>query len=160
MTTLGSVVVPFGLGTAQNNVPPKLIAAYLLNFIKYTRWPDSQSKPATVCTLQAPALSEFLAGLGKRTVNGKDVDFKAIGESNVQECALVFFETSSHLKTFESRLPTAPILTVGPEGIGAVIELEFDGEYLKFSVDLGKAKTKALEFDAQMLRLSSNVKPS
>lgn len=146
-------------------------AALLLNFIRYTEWPDqvfpASHTPIEVCILGKDPFGKVL----EQTFSGKKVfdrDLKIRREKdknkNLQSCHVIFvggLNTSQEneiIKTVKSR----PVLTVfdtnEPNALNGTISFVSSGETIEFEINLKAATQSGLKLSSRMIPLAKKVR--
>ncbi len=139
----------------------QVLAAFTLNFAKFTDWPAERMAEGqfTLCQLGGgERLSSALQGLEGRTVQGLRIVFRHIDSGlEAGRCMLLF---AANL--VPPPLPAgAAVLTVGDEpGFaqhGGMIGFVRDGSRLRFEVNLGALQRADLMLSSHVLSLATNV---
>jgi hypothetical protein len=143
-------------------------AAYLLNFLRFTEWPNpGPDKSALVIgILGADPFGDVLEStMAGKTVRGRPISvrrFRTIHD--IDDCQLLFVSTSeaSRLRLDLERLPDLSILTVSEnagflESGGAVSFVIADNK-VRFDVNLDALSAAHLKLDAQLLAVARNVR--
>lgn len=138
-------------------------ASYLVNFVRYVEWPASGSA-YLICLLGRDTLATQLAAYEGRTVGGRELRIRRIGNiAAATECNVVFAPESE-----ESRFPALlkamdglPILTVSDSeaflGEGGAITLVRHEGRLQFDVNANALVKAGLKADSSMLRVARRV---
>jgi len=145
----------------------KLKAAFLLNFAKFTVWPESafrQRDEFTLCILGEDPFGEAFAGVDQKRIGSRKVKVIRTHDSHVvQQCNLVFISHSENdeYKTVVKNLAGKPLLLVSDieefAENGGLIELTIVNNRLGFEINNSKAKEAGLSFKSSLLDLASNV---
>ncbi|ACN17574.1 hypothetical protein HRM2_45180 [Desulforapulum autotrophicum HRM2] len=154
--------------TAEKPSEYKIKAAYLYNFAKFIRWPDSaftdDKAPLVIGVFGKNPFNGNLAPLGTRSVGKhpiKIIEFKTLNE--IGKCHLLFIgKSESHgLKTLLNTLKTRPIVTIGEHKAfsarGGVIQFISVRNRLRFVINLNTAKENEIQIDAQLLSLATEI---
>lgn len=170
---LPTIVVVVALG----GVPPSLIAqtaaaaelkaAFLLNFARFTTWPDlPASAPLTLCVFGddrvVGALAEAVRG---RTAEGRSLSaVRAPGGAEVHACQLLFLSAAA-FPAAQSTLDSArglPILTVSDAERFAqstgMIELSVRGDRMQFAINVAAVERAKLRISSRLLALATIVR--
>lgn len=142
-------------------------AAYVLNFVRYTDWPEhslaAPDSPLTVCVF-GDSSAVALAGIAGKSIKGHPVKVRGATTSDDARSCHVLFVPELDARRFISTLRTlqnTPVLTVGEaEGfvdIGGMIGLVHLDNRLQFEVNLGVIQQAQLKVSSQLLRLARNV---
>ncbi len=149
---------------------PVVIAAYLLNFIKFVAWPPDvvrEDAPVVVCVADPPvadAMSTSLADwpAGARPVNLSRVTAPAVPA----DCGVLYVADldDRQIATVLAGLHGRSVLSVSTAEDfakhGGAIELFFDGGTMKFAVNPQAVERARLRVDARLLKLARIVKES
>lgn len=146
----------------------QLKAAYLYNFAKFIRWPDSafsdQNTPLVIGVLGENPFEGKLAPLTLRSVRNRPIKiryFKTL--KDVQTCHLLYISSSgaTETKSVINGLGTRPIITVGDSKKFAVhgggIQFVTNRGRLRFIINLKAAKNSRVKIEAQLLSLALEV---
>lgn len=144
---------------------PKLKAAFLYNFARFTEWlpQDLQSgKAISICVLGRDDVYDELSA----AVNGKSIDDHPLAAKrladlkNVEACQILFLATS-RVKEFRAwqRLKNPDgILTVGDdnqyEHNGSVMNFVSKGDRIAFAVDLDALSKAHLKLNSKLLSMA------
>jgi len=173
----GLVAVCAGLGTwpaadAQAPAPSEyeVKAALLLNFARFTEWPESAfaspNAPLVIGVVGRDPFGPLLEKIfSNKTVGSRSIQVKRLSvEQDLKQCHLLFVPASEKRRQRDllSRLKDASVLTVGDsdeflEHGGAVRLLLKDGS-VRFSIDLQSAKAARLRITSNVLRLADEVR--
>ena len=147
-------------------------ATYLFNFGRFVRWPENlpahKDDSFGVCVLGqdpfGPALDSTFSG---ETVGGKPVVIKRISKpQDAAGCHILFISATeeAHLKAILSSLDDAGTLTVsdmpGFTERGGMIQFVFEGNKIRFEVNLASAASSRLVLSSELLKVASSVKGS
>lgn len=142
-----------------------LKAAYLFNFIQFTRWPAPPDDPFGLCVLGSTPMDDALAALeGKHVQTGQRLTVRHIGTRDAfSGCHALYLDETQRpaIDLVLSRLAGTSILTVTDgEGLadkGMMIEIHRRDAKLVFEVNLRLARAANLTFSSRMLKLASFV---
>jgi len=143
-------------------------AAYLYNFAKFIRWPESafsdQSQPLVIGILGENYFDGELNPLNSRSVHSRPIEiryFRTLKE--VETCHMLYISTyeyterASILKGLQNR----PVVTVGESpqfaDSGGVIQFVMIQRRLRFIINLDAAKNHQIQIDSQLLSLATEV---
>lgn len=151
-----------GLGAVE---APQLKAAFLLNFAKFTQWPDPAAESISVCfATVAEPVGAALAKLGETRIReGSLVVRRGVRLRDMTGCRIVFLGAADeHLRReLLDRLRQQPTLTLsdlaGFAEEGGMIELFLDEGRLRFIINLSAIKQADLEVSARLLGLARGV---
>jgi len=162
-------IIAFNTQVSHAASPQQLKAAFLVNFIKLTKW------PLDFATLEigiykdakfSDLLTKLLAG---KKIQGKNVTVKLQEDAALfANCHVVFVPKSAEgelgdvFTKIKALGDTPPKLTVGEEDpfidAGGMIAFVPAGAKIKFKVNLGPAKAKKFSISAKLLKLALDVK--
>jgi hypothetical protein len=144
-------------------------AAFLYNFVKYVEWPArrfaAEDSPIVIGILGANPFGEVLAGIVKnRKVNGRSIEVKVVStaaDAATVHALFVGIHQDGRLAAMIGPLRDAAVLTVGESrafiAAGGVIAFVFEGDKVRFEVNLPSAQESDLKISAQLLKLASAV---
>lgn len=147
----------------------KIQVAYVLNFAKFISWPASKGEspqPSFVIGVYGVnPFADLLDGLDKKTVQGQMVETRVLTDlSQTENCQILFvgdLDGQQELFTLLDFLQGKPVVTVSTlpsfAKLGGIIELQQQGEYVVFSVNLGAAEKSGVTIPAQVLALAVDV---
>ena len=100
LAVLGSTPV-FAQQTIDSAYLPQLKAAYLINFVRYTEWPQtSEAGTLNLCTPSSGTLNGELAKLGTVQAGNKTVNITFIGRDQLEllsACHILFLDSSNDM---------------------------------------------------------------
>jgi hypothetical protein len=142
-------------------------AAFVLNFIRYTEWPErsfsTPDAPLAVCVVGDPG-SAGVSGISGRVIRGRMLLVRtATSAEEARGCQVLFFPDLD-ARRFVGTLRAVqhmPILTIGEADgfidVGGMIGLVHFDNRLQFEVNLGVVQQAQLKASSQLLRLARNV---
>lgn len=146
----------------------KVKAAYLYNFAKFIRWPDSAFQdteaPLVIGVLGTNYFNGALQPLASKNVRNRVIaikHFKTLSE--VKNCQLLYISKSEqqNLDMILKKLATQSILTVGDfknfVDLGGIIQFVNRRNRLRFSINLTVASQNNIQIEAQLLSLAADV---
>ncbi|MFW2367014.1 MAG: YfiR family protein [Desulforhopalus sp.] len=146
----------------------KLKAAFLLNFSKFTTWPDeafAQSPDSfDFCVVGQDPFGSTLRGLETKSVGGRQVRLRL--QRSLEEtkgCHVIFVSRSEKNKLDKLQQITdgQPVATVsdieGFSSFGGTFEFITRAGRLSFIVNNGQAKSNGLQINASLLNLAAEV---
>ncbi len=146
----------------------KVKAAYLYNFAKFIRWPDSAfhnaEAPLVIGVLGTNYFNGALQPLAAKKVRNRTIEikhFKTLAE--VQNCHLLYISKSEQQNRglILTTLANQPILTVGVFNdfveLGGIIQFITRRDRLRFSINLAVASQNNIQIEAQLLSLAGEV---
>ena len=145
----------------------KLKSAIIMNFIRYTRWPEgglySQSADINVCVYANHEMEESLLKSKGKTINNKNIEIRILYRlRNLDECHVLYTENVDRTQATRvfSIVNTKSILTItdqnnGPDNSGIINFLD-EGERLRFEIFIEKSTAANLKISSRLLNLSTN----
>lgn len=143
-------------------------AAYLYNFAKFVRWPESafsdQKAPLVIGVLGKNHFDGELTPLSLKTVRGRSIEiryFETLQE--IETCHMLYISTDEFKKreSILRGLITRPIVTVGESeqfaDTGGIIQFVTIRNRLRFIINLNAARKHKIKIDAQLLSLATDV---
>jgi hypothetical protein len=148
----------------------RLVAAYLFNFARFARWPDSAFMHDTTLVIgilgNASFYQEFSISVAKRSIANHPV--KALTINNANELPdslhLLYIKEPSPeqlSKVFADTEKTPSLIVVDSHqcpNIDHHICLSRESKKVTFSVDLPALRHRSLELDGRILRLAIRIK--
>ena len=145
----------------------QLKAVFLLNFARYTTWPDASlpdEAPIDICVIGRDPFGPHLAGLESRQAQGHAVrvHFPA-SPAEARACAVVFVAASEQrrLNVILRELAGAPVLTVSDiEGFveaGGAIGFVTQDDRVRFDINRDTLGRDGLRLSAQLLKLARRL---
>lgn len=162
--------IAFPMGAAVSAQPVSeydVEAAYLYNFGRFVRWPDSAQKDPTfdICILGddpfGGTLDKLIADdhMGGRPIRKRIIDRSA----EAAGCAIVYISDSEaeNLRRILARLAGSDALLVSnlPDFVqqGGMIQFILDGDRVRFKVNLNPASQSHLVLSSELLKVAVNV---
>jgi len=145
----------------------KLKSAIIVNFIRYTRWPQdslySQSADINVCVYANHEMEESLLKSQGKTINNKNIEIRILYRlRSLDECHVLYTENMdrTQVKRVFSIVNNKPILTItdqtnGSENSG-IINFIDEAERLRFEIFIEKSTAANLKISSRLLNLSTN----
>ena len=144
-------------------------AVFLLNFARFTEWPDEAFKdaesPLGLCFLNPEPYRELWEWLRKQTVKNRRLTIHSYEEViQGEKCHLFFINTSDEkeLDRVLESLSSLKLLTVGEakafSKAGGVINFVTMERKLRFEINLEAAKRNNLKLSSKLIRLGISVK--
>lgn len=155
--------------------PPKpteyeVKAAYLYNFGKFVRWPESalSGAPPSICVLGKDPFGKTLdATVGGGSWEGRPISTRRITTVNEAAGCSILFISASESDRWAQILPVIekqPILTVSDAPLfsrhGGMIEFVLSENRVRFEVDLQAAENAGLSLNSQLLKVAMRVRKS
>jgi len=144
-------------------------AGYLFNFLKLVEWPAQSrqpNEPYVVGILDEGREFQVLeAALAGKQIDGQPVLVKRLGRpEDAAGCHLVFLVRDQERRQNALLATTSgsPILTIGETAgfaeRGGVLNFVFDGDKVRFEVNLGAAERQGLRLSSRLSSLAVLVK--
>ena len=160
--------LPVALGQQTVLSDQQLKAAFVLNFIRYTDWPErlfaGPETPLALCVLGGDTGTMALGGLAGKVVKGRLLQVRSVNSvDDARAChVLVVPETDLRRSIPILRaLQQQPVLTIseadGFVDAGGMIGLIHSDNRLQFEVNLGVVQQAQLKASSQLLRLARNI---
>ena len=144
------------VSVAQADKTQKLKIAFLYQFAKYTKWPDSSHSQFTMCFLGEHSFSGLLDSFDGKMLGGKSLVFNDIANvSDGKDCQMVYISPGNSivLPDFHG----LSVLTVGDESgfieQGGLINFVRKGTKQKFEVNGDFREISAISFSSKLLRI-------
>lgn len=165
------IFILFGTGAgfaAEKPSEYQVKAAYLYNFLKFIKWPDSEFKnkttPITIGVLGENAFNGKLQPLDLRIARNRPIRIKYFNSvKEVTNCQLLYINIPDpeELNPVLMELALRPIITVGDNkefaSGGGIIQFANIRGRLRFIINLDVAKKNGIQIDAQLLSLAIEV---
>lgn len=166
-TGLWLVVSAMPSALAQDSAEEKrlLKAAFIYNFAKFTRWPDTVwgrgDDPLHLCIAGEDQVIGALKQLGGKTIKGRNVSIRPLTEAhNPGDCHVLYVASSEqdqYLPIVDT-MRNAPVLTVSEiprfGRSGGIIELFQEKERIRFIVNQGASRMAGLKLNSRLLNLA------
>ena len=171
IVVLAVLISSCAVGQGSKPTEYQVKAVYIYNFSRFVEWP---SKPGQVvdgfiiCVLgQDPFGQNLNNALANASISGKKVGIKRISAPQDAENCRVLFISGSEEKRLEQILEVldgASVLTVSdmPAFVerGGMMQFVWDGDRVRFEVNLATAKHAGLSLSSELLKVAVNVKGS
>jgi hypothetical protein len=147
-------------------------AAYLYNFGKFIKWPAdvaaNQSGSFTICVLDQDPFGDTLkSALTGESVGGKPVAVKRLPRAqDATGCHILFINSAQgkDLRGILAALDDSSVLTVSDmpdfSKRGGMIQFVFDGDRVRFEINLGSAEKSHLVLASELLKVAATVRPA
>jgi hypothetical protein len=158
-----AVLLVSGTDLLRGAVPSEIKAAFVLNFAKFTRWPEGiPDDRLRICFLTtAEAVGDELARMAGKKVQGKRIDvLRGIGLRQLDRCQIVYLGENDVHRQREvlAKLAGSPALVLsdlpGFISAGGMIELFPEGKKYRFSINREVVREAGLEINARLLGLA------
>lgn len=141
-------------------------AAFVLNFIKFTTWPDQRATDSgtlTLCATEGHPLDGQLHVLEGRDVRGLRVSVVHRTADGVPACDVVFVTRTDAaiLDALQRAAAGRPMLTISDQpgfiDRGGMIEMKLIAGRTRFDINLAAARAAGLNLSSQLLQLAERV---
>jgi hypothetical protein len=154
---------------AQHPTEYQVKAAYLLNFGRFTEWPEgaftSPDGPLVFGILGTDPFVGHIDAMTARTINGRPVQVRRFKEiPRPGECHVLFISTQEYgrLGTILNKLGTTGMLLVGdaePFAVrGGMINFFIRNDTVGFAINVEAAARARLTFHSRLLKIAELVK--
>ena len=152
--------------SAQGAAVADVQSALLLNFARYTEWPEARrSGPLVACVVADERLADTLTrAAGTQDVNGRPLQVRRLGAGGVVTTCHVLFISKAAEDNAAALLAEAgalPVLTVSDRGgfgrNGGIIEIFVDNARMGFAVNVRSAQRSRLNLSSGLLNLAKAV---
>ncbi|HMF59842.1 MAG TPA: YfiR family protein [Vicinamibacterales bacterium] len=152
---------------AQTVAAPELKALFLLNFTRFTEWPDlAPGTSLVLCVLGDERVLDALSVAAQsQHVNDHRIQVARMTVAGAWPSCHVLFVSGTAVKTASALLESvrvSPILTVSDQSLFAqstgVIELYAEGERMKFAINVDSLQRAHLRISSRLLGLAKIVK--
>ena len=149
----------FGEVTSES----QLMAAYLVNFLKYVEWPASRST-INICLFGRDSLGPYLAGYEGRQISGRELRIRKVSSpEQLADCQELFIPETEEARVGavlrwvdrQAILTVSDLETFTRDG-GAIALIRNDGR-LQFDINHDAINRAGLKASSQMLRLARQV---
>ncbi len=149
----------------------QLRARFMLNFLRFTEWPDAAfadaAAPLHVCVLgAADPFGGALQMLQDATAGGRHIHVRdGVAAEQAPDCQLLYVPDAQlrRLAAAHDAIGHRPVLIVGEsEAVfehGGMIAVRAAGGHLAFVVKLSATRPNAINFSPQMLNAAAEVLP-
>ncbi len=145
------------------------MAAALLNFARYVKWPEqafaSREAPFTFCIAGRDALFSAAAALEGRSLHGRPTQVRRVlGTEDLRGCQLLFIADSEERRQqpMLRALGRDAVLTVGDAGdfidAGGAIGILIEDGRVRFDINRSALDAARLRANANLLRLARNAR--
>lgn len=159
---------PCSVHAENSNIEYKLKAAFILNFSKFTSWPDSafseNSEMFEVCVVGEDQFGDTIVGLESKKINGRDVQINYFNlKENIKPCHAVFISKSEkkNIQQILHSIDGLPILTISDienfSEQGGMFEFITSEKKLSFIINNQKATSNGLQVSSALLNLAEKV---
>ena len=153
-------------GLAQKTSRDDVQAAYLYNFGKFVRWPQTTDRgPLLVCIAGRDPFGQAVAKL----VEGEEITGRQVEERDLESpegvggCSILFVGLGEHARedSFLAGAEGKPILTVGDGADfltrGGMIQFLLVGDHVRFAVNLEAINRHRITVSSELLKVAVKV---
>jgi hypothetical protein len=141
-------------------------AAYLLNFLRFTRWTRAADGPFVICVLGADPFGATLnTTVAAERIGGRPVTVRRLSaQDDPTACHLLYISPSEEPRVVATlaRIEGSDVLTVsdmpGFVPRNGMIQLVTEGGRVRFDANLGAAEAAGLMLSSDLLRVARNVR--
>ena len=158
---LGFWLVLGPMHALQAETEDALKASYLYKFTKFIEWPPETGQNQIFCILGEEKSDLFREALAGKQSQGQPIILvDARRRSDLRTCRVLYIDSAESWKSTAllQELQGKPVLTVsdapGFAAQGGMIELQREGEHLRFSLNRIAALKAGLIFSAPLLELA------
>lgn len=156
---------------AQVNKEALIKAAYLLNFARFTTWPEdafaSPDAPIVLCIAGTSPITDALPSIAKKRVQNRALQFKQLapGEKVPEACHMLLVGNApgQSMTTLTQSIASRPILTVsiqkGFSMSGGMLTLIKVKNKIRFQINLATTEKAGLTMSSRLLKLAIVVGP-
>jgi hypothetical protein len=147
---------------AQGVPASNLKAAFTLNFLKFTTWPNLQAGPLVVCVSSENNVFEAMtAAFAGQSIDGRSTRITRVApEASVRDCQLLYISERDP-KQFATTMDEAgglPMLTISDADRsskrGAIVELFTEDGRLRFAINIDTLDRSRLKMSSRLLALA------
>jgi hypothetical protein len=142
---------------------PEAKAAFLLNFARFTQWPEVQARaalPLTMCAADDLVLAALRTTVDGRKAGGRPVAIQTFGSGEVDPvCDLLYLGGLDRRRVARAlrAVGRTPVLTVGDQDgfalLGGMIELFREDGRMGFVINRTTAEAAGLRLSSRLLEL-------
>ncbi|MCP4005413.1 MAG: YfiR family protein [bacterium] len=166
LSLLFAVLPTRSLAEPDNTREYRLKAAFVYNFTKFIRWPETASAGSDENVVLCVLAEESIDQIVRSTVEGKPVRGNPVtvrtlaAGSTAETCHLVFVSQSrrKHIKTLDRRAKESGLLIVSEAkafGQGqAMINLVVEENKVRFEINMGATDGAGLRISSKLLKLA------
>ena len=157
------------VGAADEDLEYKVKAAFLLNFAKFTTWPEdfwpAGKAVFLISIIGNDPFGPALGGVEEKQIGGKyiRVNYAAAASSGLDQCQLLFVSKSEkeRLERIIKDTGNKPIVTVsdieGFAAAGGIFEFKSNNGRLSFIINNSRAKENGIHISSLLLKLAIEV---
>ncbi|MDK9706611.1 MAG: YfiR family protein [Desulforhopalus sp.] len=154
---------------ADEDLEQKVKVAFLLNFAKFTAWPEvfwpADRSDFILAIIGDDPFGLALKGVDQKQIYGKSIRLQYAGtpSADLENCQLVFVSKSEkdNLRGILSFTEGKPIVTVsdieGFAAAGGIFEFKRKDDHLSFIINNSKARQSGIHINSSLLKLAIEV---
>lgn len=136
-------------------------AAYLVNFLKFIEWPNSDA-PNSICILGQDPFGVVLDTIAKAAQLNKPVVIRRASNARElqilnQPCHILY--AAKYEKTLPESFAGVPVVTVADEPFSAMIVLSLRDDKVRFQIYLPDIESKGIRVSSKLMKLSLSAAP-
>jgi hypothetical protein len=169
MLALAALAPLAGGAAAQGVSTPALKAAFLLNFVKFTEWPEDVARSTAslkLCIVGDAQVAKSLEDLIKgRPIDAHDLTVERVGaDGAIRACHLVYISGMGAKESFAlvQSLHATPTLTVSDRSgfaqSGGMLNFVVENDRMRFVINVEAAHRAGLRLSSKLLSLADIVK--
>ena len=151
---------------ADNMNPVAVKAAFVLNFARFTAWPDDAfsdgTAPIELCVYGGQQTWDAFASIDGQQVGARKIRVRLMTPTKtVDKCHIMFFDHHVGRDDLIAALATVklrPVLTVGETAdfvsLGGIVNLFSHDGRLKFEIEPSRARRSGLRISSRLLKLA------
>lgn len=156
---------------AQTASSPDVKAAFLMNFAKFVKWPESRladGQPLVIGVLGNNAVADSLTTVtAGKTIDGHAIVVLRVGAGHdPAKTHLLFIGEAERGRIPEvlKRIGTSSVLTVSDAArfcvFGGIIQLRHEDDRVRFDINLDRADMADLAINSKLLALAGAINPT
>ncbi len=167
LSTLPALGPSRSVNAVESTKEYQIKAAFLLNFVKFVRWPDDVLEPKQtfqLCIFGDDYFGPILEPMARRSIRERPVTIRRFdSQAKLEGCHLLFIahQTATLEDNTLPDLARRGLLIVGDSpGLaerGAAINLITEDKKIRFEINIKAARYADLQMDGQLLRLGKLV---
>lgn len=139
-------------------------AAFIYNFIAFTKWPDDTDPTIHLCIYGQDPFGHEVDKLERKSVHNRNIKVERINKpQETRNCQVIFFSSSAskEMKDILDDIQHQPILTLADNANaiaqGVIINMSLVQEKVVFEINLGIARKSGLDLSSKLLQLAVKV---
>jgi hypothetical protein len=159
-TAVATGLLLFSLAADAEELRDKVVAAFVVNFIKFAEWPNlPEGAPINLCVAANPGIFSILGNFSGKTVIGHRLHVADLKTSQLHRCQALFIgQTHASEQDCEGMQTASQLLSVSdiPDFAGrcGMIGLYEENGLLRFEVNLDNVERSGIRLSSRLLRLA------